>query len=86
MYFVYILYSARIDKYYIGYSSNVNVRLLKHNTSNSGFTSTGKPWIVVYTEAFKDKKTAMTRERQIKNWKNKYMISNLINSGSEHPD
>jgi len=30
-YFVYILFSESIDKYYIGYTLDVNARLIKHN-------------------------------------------------------
>ncbi len=86
MYTVYIIYSVKINKFYIGFSSNVFERLLKHNRSNKGFSSTGKPWSIVYTEAFKDKKSAMAREKQIKNWKNRNRILDLIKSGSEHPD
>ncbi len=86
MYFVYILYSSKIDKYYIGFSADINDRLLKHNRSTKGFSSTGKPWEIVYSEMFLDKKNAMKREKQLKNWKNRDRIITLITSGSEHPD
>jgi putative endonuclease len=71
MYSVYIIYSEKIDKYYIGFSSNVHDRLLKHNRNSKGFSNTGKPWILVYEESFDIKKDAMARECQLKKWKNK---------------
>jgi putative endonuclease len=86
MYTVYIIYSKKIDKFYIGFSANINDRLLKHNRSAKGFSSTGKPWIIVYTEKFIDKKSAMAREKQLKSWKNRERLMALIQKGSEHPD
>jgi len=86
MYSVYIIYSQKIDKYYIGFSSNVQDRLIKHNRNSKGYSSTGKPWILVYKEAFDNKKDAMAREIQLKKWKNRDRLETLIKSGSEHPD
>jgi putative endonuclease len=81
MFKVYIIYSEKIDKFYIGFTSDVNDRLLKHNRSTKGFSSTGKPWILVYTENFSEKKSAMNREKQLKNWKNRERLLALIQKG-----
>lgn len=86
MYSVYILYSEKLDKFYIGFSANISDRLLKHNRSNKGFTATGKPWLLMYSESFSTKKEAMAREQQLKNWKNPERLRSLIQAGSEHPD
>jgi len=86
MYTVYIIYSERIDKYYIGFSSNVQERLCKHNRNSKGFSSSGRPWIMVYSEVFDNKKDAMAREIQLKSWKNRERLEGLIKSRSEHPD
>jgi len=86
MYSVYIIYSQKIDRYYIGFSSNVQDRLLKHNRNSKGFSNVGKPWILVYQESFENKKDAMARESQLKKWKNRERLESLIKSGSEHPD
>jgi hypothetical protein len=32
MYFVYIIYSAKRDRFYVGYTSDINSRLIKHNS------------------------------------------------------
>jgi putative endonuclease len=45
MYTVYIIYSEKLDKYYIGFSSNVGERLLKHNRKSKGFSNAGRPWV-----------------------------------------
>jgi putative endonuclease len=86
MYTVYIIYSQRIDKYYIRFSSNVSERLCKHNRNSKGFSATGRPWIIAYCEIFDNKKDAMNREKQLKKWKNRERLETVIKSGSEHPD
>jgi hypothetical protein len=65
-YFVYILYSEKLDRYYIGSTGNPEDRLRKHNRSKNGFTSTGKPWKLVYKEIYVTKtKVKMTILRQL---------------------
>ncbi len=86
MYAVYILYSSKLDKYYIGYSADIIGRLRRHNSHSKGFTSTGRPWILVYSELFADKHDAESREQQLKKWKNKERLKKLIEKCSEHPD
>ena len=86
MYTVYILYSERINKYYIGSSSNVQERLRKHNNASKGFTNKGRPWLLVYTEEFENKAGASARETQLKKWKNRVRLETLIKAGSERPD
>ena len=93
MYFVYIIYSEKIDKYYIGYTSDLHNRVRRHNANSKGFTNTGKPWTLVYFEQFDSKKEAANREKYLKAWKSKKKIEALIKSGlptgkngSEHPD
>ncbi len=62
MYTVYIIYSSKIDKFYIGYTGDINDRLLKHNRKSKGFSNPGRPWSLVYSEYFENKKDAMQRE------------------------
>ena len=78
MCYCYILYSEKLDKYYIGSTDNLEGRLQRHNTSNHGFTSTGKPWEIKYFESFEDKSLALKREVQLKNWKNRKALEELI--------
>jgi putative endonuclease len=79
MFYCYILYSPKLDKYYIGSTGNLEGRLQRHNTSNTGFTSTGKPWKIKYFEIFETKPAAMKRELELKKWKNRILIEALIN-------
>jgi len=80
---VYILFSEELNKYYIG-STTVSIedRLKKHLADQNGFTGIAKDWKVVYTEILPDKRQALIREKQIKSWKSKPMIENLIKKTS----
>ena len=62
-YLVYIIYSAQLDKFYIGFTSDeISIRLKKHNANHKGFTGKNADWIVKYTEEFTTKSEAMKRE------------------------
>ena len=79
LYFVYILYSTGLQKYYIGYTSSlVEERLRKHNARHRGFTGRNADWMIKYTETFYTKADAMNREREIKAWKSRIKIEQLI--------
>ena len=88
--YVYILYSAVLDKYYIGHTGeSIEERLRKHLSDHSGFTGKAKDWKVVFLETFATKEEAYTRERQLKNWKSRKRIEALItahsSAGWAHP-
>ena len=81
-YFVYILYSAIKDKYYVGFTGDdLNERLRKHNSNHSGFTGHCGDWKLVYSEIFPSKQEAMKREKEIKSWKSRKRIEILVISG-----
>ncbi len=76
---VYILFSATLNKFYIGHTSvSLEERLRKHLSNHSGFTGKAKDWKIVYNEEFPDKNSAYKRELVIKSWKSKVKIIELI--------
>ncbi|MBZ9728576.1 GIY-YIG nuclease family protein [Salegentibacter sp. JZCK2] len=77
-FYVYILFSEMLDKYYIGSTKDIATRLEKHRQSKKGFTAKARDWIVVYSENFESRQEAIKRERQIKKWKSRKMIEKLI--------
>ncbi len=84
MFYTYILYSSILNRYYIGFTAgDVKVRLKKHLAKHTGFTSTAKDWKIVYSELFGNKQEVMKRQREIKSWKSKIKIEELINSSIE---
>ena len=88
MFFTYILYSKTRDKFYIGATENPEERLKKHNSKNKGFTNQAQDWEIVFAQSFPTKSEALDYERQIKKWKSRKKIFQLIDSsvGSERPD
>jgi putative endonuclease len=67
MFTVYVLYSDKFDKIYIGYTSDLTSRLLSHNElGTKGYTMKYRPWKVIYTEIHEEKSEAMKREKQLK--------------------
>jgi len=82
-YFLYILKSGRVEKYYTGISQNPKRRLEYHNSIEKGFTSRYRPWKIVFVKEFSSKKEAMQMERKIKGWKSKKMIERFLSGEIE---
>jgi putative endonuclease len=78
MFVLYILYSQKLDRYYVGYTNNLGRRIQEHNRIKRKYTDIGIPWILVYSEDFADRKSAAGRERLIKSKKSKQYILDLI--------
>ncbi len=78
-YNTYILYSKILDKYYVGITAdNLAERLRRHNSNHKGFTGKANDWEIVYVENFCSKTDSHKREKEIKNWKSRVKIEELI--------
>lgn len=66
MYFVYILYSSSLDKYYVGSTEDVKRRIYEHNMGKGKYTSKGIPWDLVTIFECGDRKAAVRLELKIK--------------------
>jgi putative endonuclease len=78
MFSVYIIYSKKIDQYYIGQTENIENRLYRHNNNGSKSTKKANDWVLKYTEEFTTRVLAMRRESEIKKKKSRVYIENLI--------
>ncbi len=79
MYTTYVLYSEKYDKIYIGFTSNLQQRLLSHNElATKGWTVKFRPWRLLYFEEYEDKSEAMKRERQLKSYQGRLFIRSLL--------
>jgi len=76
--YTYILFSVKLNKYYIGACTDINRRLHEHNTGHSKFTSTGSPWVLKYSETFETLQEAKKRELYIKKMKSRKYIESLF--------
>lgn len=79
MAYFYVLHSKTLNRYYVGHSEHSpEERLKKHLTNHNGYTAKAKDWIIAYSEAYETKEEAYARERQVKGWKSKKKIAELI--------
>jgi len=81
MYFVYILHSKSINKFYVGYSENPDKRLEFHNSElNKIWSTKGKPWELKSTFSFQNKTDALKAEKFIKKQKSTKFIQAIIDA------
>jgi putative endonuclease len=81
MYFIYILYSSSANKHYVGYTTDINLRLHKHNHQEhfNTFTRKHRPWILgALFSCGNIESEAIKLERFIKRQKSKSVIEKLL--------
>jgi len=79
MFTVYVLFSENHNKLYIGFTSNLEQRLLSHNKlATKGFTMRYRPWKIIHTEIFKEKSEAMKRDKALKQGQGRERIRNTF--------
>ena len=66
MYYVYLLQSEKTEKFYVGFTSNLKRRLNEHNAGQVKSTKPNIPYKLIYFEAFRSKKDALSREKKLK--------------------
>jgi putative endonuclease len=71
-------------KTYVGYTDNIDKRLIKHNSNKGAKSTKGYKWLLIYTKKFMTKSEAMSYEYKLKKDRNKrkiilnrYKISNI---------
>ena len=79
MFCVYIIFSEKLNKFYIGTTDDFDKRLKQHNSSEflDAFTSKGIPWAKFIVIENLSSKTAYLIEKHIKSMKSKNYILNL---------
>ena len=82
MFYLYILQSLKDNSFYIGVTHNLEKRIEFHNKGLQRYTKKKVPWKLVYYEIYKDKTSALKREREIKKKKSRKYILELINKNT----
>lgn len=78
--YAYIMSNTKRTTFYIGVTSDLKTRIADHKSGiGSEFTSKYKLADLMYFEEFPDIYQAIDREKQLKNWHQKWKI-NLIHS------
>ena len=79
MFTVYVLYSKDYNKIYIGFTSNLEQRMLSHNElGKKGWTIKFRPWQLIYKEEYQLKPDAMKREKELKRATGRNFIWTMI--------
>jgi putative endonuclease len=79
-FYVYILQSLKDNSLYIGYSTNVQKRLIEHNSGKSRYTNQHKPYILVGYIAFTKKQDAQRYEKYLKSGWGRRTIKSMFGS------
>ena len=75
---VYILHSVSINRYYIGFTQNLDLRLKFHkNSEGRKFTAKAKDWTLFFIIDCESKTQGLCIESHIKKMKSKRYIENL---------
>ncbi|WP_373493325.1 GIY-YIG nuclease family protein [Aquiflexum sp.] len=81
---VYILYSKSIDRFYIGYTENIESRIDQHNKHvfKGSFTDKAEDWQIFHLITNLTESTAKLIEKHIKKNKSRTYLENL----KKYPD
>lgn len=72
MFFVYILYNTKHDKFYISQTYSLKKRIFEHKNGLSEYTAKyDGEWLFVYKEKYKTRAGAMNKEKFLKKQKSK---------------
>ena len=79
MFVTYALYSAKFNKLYVGFTSDLISRFHAHNSfANSGYTVHYRPWEVIHIEFFETKAAAMKREKELKSSRGRQFLREIL--------
>ena len=78
MYFVYILQSEKDSLLYIGFTKNIQARLLRHQSGEVPSTQTRRPLKLIFYEAYPLKSDALRREQYFKTTKGKTALKMML--------
>ena len=77
-YTVYILFSDKFKKTYVGQTDNVSKRVNLHNSGRVKSTKRYIPWRLIHTEQFETRSGAVARERWYKSPTGRKSISRFL--------
>ena len=84
---VYILASRRNGTLYVGVTNNLVRRVSEHKSDAAdGFTKKYKVHALVFAEVHETMEAAITREKQIKEWKRSWKIELIRNANPDWRD
>jgi putative endonuclease len=82
MYIVYAISSINRNYIYVGLTSNLDARILRHNLGYEKTTKPYSPFMLIYTEVCTDRISARKREKYFKSGVGKEFLRNLRDQGN----
>ena len=83
-FYVYVLFSFKDRKLYIGYSENLNNRILEHQKGRVRATKERLPLILIHYEAFTNKNDAKAREKFLKSGFGRRQLKKALQNRLKH--
>ena len=76
----YIIYSKKLDKYYVGETEDINQRIVLHNTGffSNSYTSKANDWVLFHSIACETRVQSRAIETHLKKMKSRKYIENLV--------
>lgn len=79
MYYVYIIQSLKDKSYYTGVTAGPEKRLVEHNSDHNTYSSSKKPFVMVWHCVFQNKQKAYDFEKYLKSgsgfaFRNKHLL------------
>ncbi len=76
MFFVYVLFSSKFGRFYVGMTNDMERRLAEHNNKKMSSTKAYVPWKIIHVEKLLSRREARDREKYLKSaagrrWRNK---------------
>jgi putative endonuclease len=84
MYSVYVLRNP-LGRLYVGSTSQIERRVLQHQSGEGGWTHGRGPWQLVYHEHFPSRAAAMGRERELKSGRGRRWLHGYLTGRAGPP-
>ena len=78
MYWLYIIKSEAVNKYYTGQTADIEKRIFHHNSGREKYTKIASDWKLVYSKKYKTRQEAHKVENFIKSQKSRVFIEKII--------
>lgn len=78
MYYTYILIAMNRRQTYVGYTSDLTNRLLRHNGGLVNSTKANKPYKILHVDQFESLDEAKAKERYYKNYRGRQKIRQML--------
>ena len=77
MFYVYVWYAEKFNRYYTGFTENIERRLIEHNNGKTKSTKPYRPWKVIFIEECNSRLNARQKEKYYKSDAGREKIKNF---------